>query len=187
MNFKATAIPGVYVIEPRVFTDNRGYFLETFRYDLFVRNISSVSFIQDNESKSGYGVLRGLHYQMTPHAQAKLVRVIVGSVLDVAVDIREGSPTFGKHVSVVLSAENKKQFFIPRGFAHGFVVLSREAVFSYKVDNYYNKDAERSILYNDSELAIDWQIPETDIITSAKDTSVPSLREAELFVYNDGD
>ena len=140
MNFIQTEIPEVIIIEPKVFGDSRGYFLESFNKKEFERNIGKIDFVQDNESKSTYGVLRGLHYQLPPFAQSKLVRVIKGEVLDVAVDIRKGSPTFGKHVAVELSEENKKQLFIPRGFAHGFLTLSKEAIFTYKVDNYYAPD-----------------------------------------------
>lgn len=165
------------IIEPRVFEDERGYFFESFRWDKFKENIGDIGFVQDNESRSTYGVLRGLHYQLPPFAQSKLVRVIEGSVLDVAVDIRKGSPTFAQHVAVELTSQNKRQLFIPRGFAHGFVVLSKEAVFSYKVDNYYNKESDRGILYSD--LGIDWRIK--DVILSPKDEIQPPLNEAELF------
>ena len=164
-----THIDGVVIIEPKVFGDERGYFFESFSEEWFRENVCDTQFVQDNESKSKYGVLRGLHFQKTPFAQAKLVRVVKGRVLDVAVDIRKDSPTFGKHVAVELSEENKRQFFIPRGFAHGFVVLSDEAVFQYKCDNYYAPQSEGGIIWNDPELNIDWQIPEEDIILSEKD------------------
>ena len=151
MKYTEQAIPGVWVIEPTVFNDSRGYFFEAFKKEEFEQHIGKVNFIQDNESKSSYGVLRGLHYQKGEFAQAKLVRVIKGEVLDVAVDIRKNSPTFGKHVTVVLSEENKKQFFIPRGFAHGFLVISPEAIFTYKVDNIYAPQSEEGIIYNDPD------------------------------------
>ena len=186
MKFTKTNIPEVILIEPDIFGDNRGYFLETFRSDLFVQQTGIVShFIQDNESRSTYGVLRGLHYQLPPHAQSKLVRVIEGKVLDIAVDIRKGSPTFGEHVSVELSAENKHQLFIPRGFAHGFVVLSETALFSYKVDNYYSPECDRGILFDDPQLNINWQVGSQHLQLSEKDKSQPLLKNAEdLFDYN---
>lgn len=165
--------------------DARGYFIETFRQDLFEQAVGhKVPFVQDNESRSSYGVLRGLHYQLPPHAQSKLVRVIDGSVLDVAVDIRKGSPTFGRHVAVELSGENKKQLFVPRGFAHGFVVLSKQATFTYKVDNYYSPECDRGLSYNDKAIGIDWGVEESDLQLSAKDTLLPQLSEtADLFEY----
>lgn len=163
-----TPIKGLKVIEPKVFGDHRGYFFESYNKELFQGNID-VDFVQDNESFSSYGVLRGLHYQLPPHAQSKLVRVVQGEVLDVAVDIREGSNTYGEWFSIRLSAENKKQLFIPRGFAHGFVVLSETAIFVYKCDNYYSKESEGSIIYNDSKLNIDWEIPFEDMKLSEKD------------------
>lgn len=156
MTYLQTEIDGVWIIEPKVFKDARGYFMEAFKKEEFERNIGRIDFVQDNESQSSYGVLRGLHYQKGEYSQSKLVRVIKGKVLDVAVDLRKASPTFGKHVSVLLSEENKRQFFIPRGFAHGFLVLSEEAIFTYKVDNIYAPQAEASILYNDKDLNIDW-------------------------------
>ena len=161
MNYIQTEIDGVWLIEPRVFPDERGYFMEAYKKEEFEANIGPVNFIQDNESKSSFGVLRGLHYQKGEYSQAKLVRVLKGEVLDVAVDLRKSSPTFGKHVCVLLSEENKRQFFIPRGFAHGFAVLSEEAVFTYKVDNKYAPQAEASILYNDEALGIDWPLAES--------------------------
>lgn len=185
MRFTETELKGVFVIEPKVFGDNRGYFFESFRADLFRKEIGDVEFIQDNESKSARGVLRGLHYQLPPFAQSKLVRVIQGEVLDVAVDVRKGSPTFGKSVSEVLSAENKKQIFIPIGFAHGFLVLSDEAVFAYKVDALYSKESEAGIIYNDDSLNINWRLEEAQIKLSEKDKNLPILEKAELFNYGD--
>lgn len=181
MEYKATEIEGVYIIEPRVFNDARGYFFEAFKQSEFEEHIGKVNFIQDNESKSGYGVLRGLHYQKGDLSQAKLVRVIKGRVLDVAVDIRKSSPTFGKHVMVELSDENKRQFFIPRGFAHGFLVLSDEAIFTYKVDNVYAPQAEASIRFDDPDLGIVWPINQQDVLTSEKDLKANSFRDAEYF------
>ena len=181
MEFKKTAIEGVYIIEPRVFTDARGYFFEAWKKQEFEEHVGSVDFIQDNESKSSYGVLRGLHYQKGDFSQAKLVRVIKGKVLDVAVDIRQSSPTFGKHVMVELSEENKRQFFIPRGFAHGFLVLSEEAIFTYKVDNPYAPQAEAGIRWNDPALGIEWPIDSTQVQTSEKDLKQPFLKDAEVF------
>lgn len=181
MNYLKTDIEGVIIIEPRVFHDPRGYFFEAFKQDEFNENIGKVDFIQDNESKSSKGVLRGLHYQKGEFSQAKLVRVIKGSVVDVAVDIRKSSPTFGKHVMVELSEENKRQLFIPRGFAHGFLVLSDEAVFTYKVDNTYAPQQEASIRFDDKALGIDWPMPSSDMILSPKDMEGKSFAEAELF------
>lgn len=181
MNFKKTAIEGVYVIEPRVFNDARGYFFEAWKKEEFEKNIGPIEFVQDNESKSSYGVLRGLHYQKGAASQSKLVRVIKGKVLDVAVDIRKSSPTFGQHVMVELSDENKRQFFIPRGFAHGFLVLSDEAVFTYKVDNHYAPQAEAGICWNDPAIGIDWPIDPKDVLTSEKDMKQPLLKDAEVF------
>ena len=181
MIFTELEISGLFLIEPKVIGDGRGYFLESYRDDLFSRNIRSIQFVQDNESRSTSGVLRGLHYQLPPFAQSKLVRVIEGAVLDVAVDIRSGSATFGRYVAVELSAENKKQLFIPRGFAHGFVVLSEAAIFSYKVDNYYSREDDRGIRWNDPSLGIDWRLSERDLILSEKDRNAPLISEAELF------
>jgi len=164
-----TAIPEVKIIEPRIFEDERGYFFESFNEKEFKEKVCDTTFIQDNEAKSSYGVLRGLHYQKPPYAQAKLVRVIKGEVLDVAVDIRKESPTFKQWVSVILSEENKRQLFVPRGFAHGYVVLSEEAIFAYKVDNRYAPNSEGGIMYDDKALNIDWQICSSDVILSAKD------------------
>ncbi len=185
MKFTKTSIPDVILIESKVFGDTRGYFVETFREDLFQQETGlETTFIQDNESRSSHGVLRGLHYQLAPYAQSKLVRVIEGKVLDVAVDIREGSPTFGQHVSIELSAENKNQLFIPRGFAHGFVVLSETAIFAYKVDNYYSPECDRGILFNDPQLNIDWKIESQKLQLSDKDKSQPLLIDAtEFFDY----
>ena len=181
MNYIQTEIDGVWIIEPKVFNDARGYFMEAFKKEEFEANIGKVNFIQDNESKSSYGVLRGLHYQKGEFCQAKLVRVIKGEVLDVAVDLRESSPTFGKYVSVLLNEENKRQFFIPRGFAHGFLVLSEEAIFTYKVDNAYAPQAEASVLYNDKDLSIDWPINENQIIMSDKDKTAKAFKDADVF------
>lgn len=181
MEYIKTDIEGVFVIEPRVFNDARGYFFEAWKQEEFNEHIGEVNFIQDNESKSSFGVLRGLHYQKGELSQAKLVRVIKGKVLDVAVDIRKSSPTFGKHVMVELSEENKRQFFIPRGFAHGFLVLSDEAVFTYKVDNPYAPQAEAGIRWNDPDLAIEWPIDPAQVLTSEKDLKQPLLKDAEVF------
>ncbi len=181
MKFIQTRLPEVVLIKPQVFGDSRGYLLESFRRDLFIQNLGNIEFVQDNESKSSLGVLRGLHYQLPPYAQSKLVRVVVGKTLDVAVDIRRNSPTFGQHVAVELSEENKQQLFIPQGFAHGFVVLSKEAVFAYKLDAFYAPDYARSINYADTELGIDWKLPNTDLILSDKDKQAPVLRHADIF------
>ena len=181
MEYKQTDIEGVYIIEPRVCTDPRGYFVEAWKKAEFEEHIGKVDFIQDNESKSTRGVLRGLHYQQGEWSQAKLVRVIKGRVLDVAVDIRRSSPTFGRHVAVELSEDNKLQLFIPRGFAHGFLVMSDEAVFTYKVDNAYAPHAEAGILWNDPELGINWPIRADEVITSDKDMKQPLLKDAQLF------
>lgn len=187
MKFTQTEIPEVILIEPNVFGDERGYFVETFRSDIFARETGiNTTFVQDNESRSSHGVLRGLHYQLPPYAQSKLVRVIEGKVLDVAVDIRQGSPTFGQHVDVELSAENKHQLFIPRGFAHGFVVLSETAIFAYKVDSYYSPECDRGIQFDDPQLQIDWQIDQRALQLSEKDKVQPLLKDTkELFKYQD--
>lgn len=169
MKITTTAIEGVVILEPKVFGDERGYFFESFSQREFEEKVCKTTFVQDNESSSRYGVLRGLHFQKPPHAQAKLVRVVKGKVLDIAVDIRKGSPTFGHHVSTELSGENKRQLFIPRGFAHGFAVLSEEVVFQYKCDRYYVPHSEGGILWNDPALGIDWKLPEEDVILSEKD------------------
>ena len=181
MEYIETEIAGVFIIEPRVFSDARGYFMEAWKEEEFNQHIGRVKFIQDNESKSSYGVLRGLHYQKGEWSQAKLVRVIKGRALDVAVDIRKSSPTFGKHVMVELSEDNKRQFFIPRGFAHGFLVLSEEAIFTYKVDNPYMPAEEAGIRWNDPELAIEWPIDPAAVQTSEKDLKQPLLKEAQVF------
>jgi len=183
MKFIKTEIPEVVIIEPKVLGDDRGYFMETFRQDLFEKNVRKINFIQDNESKSKKGVLRGLHYQLPPFAQSKLVRVIKGSVIDVAVDIRKGSPTFGEYVAIELSEENKRQLFIPRGFAHGFLVTSDEAIFSYKVDNYYAPEYDRNIRFDDPDIDIDWNFPKEKILISDKDKNAPFLKDAEVFEY----
>ncbi|WP_278777973.1 dTDP-4-dehydrorhamnose 3,5-epimerase [Bacteroides nordii] len=170
MNIIKTSIEGVVIIEPRLFKDERGYFFESFNQREFEEKVCKTTFVQDNESKSGYGVIRGLHYQKPPFAQSKLVRVIKGAVLDVAVDIRKGSPTFGQHVAVELTEENHRQFFIPRGFAHGFSVLSEEVIFQYKCDEFYHPEAEGAIAWNDAELGIDWKIPLEKVLVSEKDS-----------------
>lgn len=169
------------MIEPKVFNDARGYFMEAWKQAEFNEHVGKVDFIQDNESKSSFGVLRGLHFQKGAAAQAKLVRVIKGKVLDVAVDIRKSSPTFGKHVMVELSEENKRQFFIPKGFAHGFLVLSEEAIFTYKVDNPYAPQSEAGIRWDDPDLAIQWPIDPQKVQTSEKDLKQPSFKDAEVF------
>lgn len=176
MEFIPQFIPDVWVIKPKVHDDGRGHFVETFRQDKFEDALGyKINFTQDNESKSYKGVLRGLHFQLAPHAQSKLIRVIEGAVLDVAVDIRKGSPTFGQHVAVELSGDNKKQMFVPRGFAHGFVVLTDTATFAYKVDNYYSPEFDRGLAFDDRELNIDWQLPKQQLLLSDKDTQQPTL------------
>ena len=182
MDYKETKIKGVFIIEPKVFQDARGYFMEAWKQAEFDEHVGKTVFIQDNESKSSFGVLRGLHYQKGDASQAKLVRVIKGKVLDVAVDIRKSSPTFGQHVMVELSEENKRQFFIPRGFAHGFLVLSEEAIFTYKVDNPYAPQADAGIRWNDPDLGIEWPIDPAKVQTSEKDLKQPLLKDAEVFV-----
>lgn len=182
MKFIRTLIPDVIICEPNVFGDDRGYFVETFREDKLEEFLGfKINFCQDNESKSTFGVLRGLHYQLPPFSQTKLVRVLTGSVLDVAVDIRKGSKTFGKHVTVELTGENKKQVLVPRGFAHGFLVLSKEATFAYKVDNYYSPECDRGIAFNDPSLNIDWKIPVEKMQLSAKDKKQPLFEDATHF------
>jgi dTDP-4-dehydrorhamnose 3,5-epimerase len=185
MTFLRTEIPDVVICEPTVHGDDRGYFVETFRQDKLEEFLGfKLNFCQDNESKSSQGVLRGLHYQLPPHAQTKLVRVIKGRVLDVAVDIRKGSPTFGKHVTVEITEENKKQVLVPRGFAHGFVVLSKEAIFAYKVDNYYSPECDRGIAYDDKDLNVNWQIDALKLQLSTKDTKQPKFKETtDLFEF----
>ena len=181
-----TEIDGVVIIEPRIFNDDRGYFYESFSQREFEEKVCRTTFVQDNQSKSSYGVVRGLHFQKPPYSQSKLVRCIKGAVLDVAVDIRRGSPTFGKYVAVELTEENHRQFFVPRGFAHGFAVLSEEAVFQYKCDNFYNKESEGSVAWNDPELAIDWRIPAEKVILSEKDKLSTNIADADfLFDYNE--
>lgn len=169
MKIIKTNIEGLLIIEPTIFEDRRGYFMESFSQKEFQNIVGKIDFVQENESKSKYGVVRGLHFQQGEYAQAKLVRVVIGSVLDVAVDIRVGSPTFGQHLAIELSEDNKRQLFIPRGFAHGFSVLSEEAIFQYKCDNYYNPQSEGAILWNDPQLNIDWKIPQENILLSDKD------------------
>jgi dTDP-4-dehydrorhamnose 3,5-epimerase len=185
MNFTRTNIPDVIIIEPKVHGDDRGYFVETFRADKLEEFLGyKINFCQDNESKSSKGVLRGLHYQLPPHAQTKLVRVIQGSVLDVAVDIRKNSPTFGQHVAVKLTAENKKQLLVPRGFAHGFIVLEDDTTFAYKVDNYYSPENDRGISFDDIDLDIDWILDKEELNLSAKDKIQPNLNETnDIFEY----
>lgn len=179
MTVKETKLQGCFILEPKIFMDERGRFFESYNDVVFERAIGrKVNFVQDNQSHSKYGVIRALHYQVGQHAQAKLVRVLHGKVLDVAVDLRKGSPTFGHHISVELSAENHKQLFIPRGFAHGFVVLSDHADFFYKCDNFYYPESEAGIIYNDPELNIDWIIPQSDHVLSPKDAALPILKEA---------
>ncbi|MBO4466072.1 MAG: dTDP-4-dehydrorhamnose 3,5-epimerase [Bacteroidales bacterium] len=186
MNVIKTDIEGVVIVEPKVFGDSRGYFFESFSERDFAARVRPVSFVQDNESKSSYGVVRGLHYQKGRFSQSKLLRVIKGQVLDIAVDLRVGSPSFGKHVAVVLSGDNHRQLFIPRGFAHGFSVLSEEAVIQYKCDRFYEPAAEAAIAWDDPDLGIDWQVPADKVILSEKDKSHPRLSEtADLFDYNE--
>ena len=186
MNIIQTSIEGVVIVEPRLFRDARGYFFESFSARDFSEKVRAVNFVQDNESRSTCGVLRGLHFQRPPHAQSKLVRCVRGAVLDVAVDIRRGSPTYGRHVAVELTEDNHLQLFIPRGFAHGFAVLSAEAVFQYKCDNYYAPEADGGISIRDASLGIDWRIPEEKIILSEKDTRHPLLRDfVSPFEYNE--
>ena len=179
MNVIETKIPGVVIIEPRLFPDARGYFFESFSKREFEEKVGKIDFVQDNESKSSYGVLRGLHFQKPPYAQSKLVRVVKGAVLDVAVDIRKGSPTFGQHVAVELTEDNHRQFFIPRGFAHGFAVLTDEVIFQYKCDNFYAPASEGAIAWDDPDLGIDWRVPAEQVILSEKDKKHPRLKEIE--------
>ncbi len=181
MNFIKTEIDGVVIVEPKVFADERGYFFESYNCGAFAAAGIDADFVQDNQSKSCYGVIRGLHCQTGEHAQAKLVRVVEGRVLDVAVDIREGSKTFGRHVAVELSAENKRQLYIPRGFLHGFSVLSETAVFVYKCDNSYCKEAETGVRYDDREIGIDWQIPADRVIVSEKDKLYGGLKDVTYY------
>ena len=181
MNITTTEIEGLVILEPEVFADGRGYFFESFSQREFEEKVCKTTFVQDNESSSRYGVLRGLHFQKPPHAQAKLVRVVKGKVLDIAVDIRKGSPTFGHHVSIELSGENKRQLFIPRGFAHGFAALSDEVILQYKCDNYFAPGSEEGILWNDPALGIDWKLPAEAIILSEKDKKNKLLNELKLY------
>ena len=185
MKYIQTEIAGLWIIEPKVLSDSRGYFMESFKQEVFNQNVGKVDFIQENESGSSRGVLRGLHYQLAPYSQAKLVRVIEGTVLDVAVDLRKGSPTFGKYMAVELSGQNKRQFYIPQGFAHGFHVLSERAVFTYKVDNPYMPSHERSLRFDDSQIGIDWQITDPEnVILSEKNKNAPLLAEADInYIY----
>lgn len=180
-----TDIEGLVIIEPRIFNDDRGYFYESFSQQEFEEKVCNTVFVQDNQSKSSYGVLRGLHFQKAPFAQSKLVRVVKGAVLDVAVDIRKGSPTYGKHIAVELTEENHRQLFIPRGFAHGFVVLSEEVIFQYKCDNFYSKESEGSLMFNDADLNINWMIPEEKAILSEKDKHHQLFKDFDSpFNYN---
>lgn len=181
MNIIKTEIEGLLIIEPRIFTDSRGYFFESFNQREFEQHIA-VNFVQDNESKSSYGVVRGLHFQKEVHAQSKLVRVVVGKVLDVALDLRVGSKTFGKYFAVELSEENHRQLYIPKGFAHGFSVLSEEVIFQYKCDNYYCPESEGAIAWDDPDLGIDWKIPSDRIILSEKDRNHPRLKDYEILL-----
>lgn len=186
MELIETGLEGVVVIKQKVYSDTRGYFFESFSQKEFEEKVCKTTFVQDNESKSTYGVVRGLHFQKAPYAQSKLISVVKGCVLDIAVDIRKGSPTFGKHVETVLSEENRLQFFVPRGFAHGFVVLSEEAILQYKCDNYYKPQLEGGIKWNDPALNINWQIPIVDIILSEKDKNNPLLSESDyLFDFTE--
>jgi dTDP-4-dehydrorhamnose 3,5-epimerase len=186
MPFIDTGFPGLKIFEPHTFGDHRGYFLESFNENTFREAGVNAHFVQDNESKSQFGVIRGLHYQLNPHAQAKLVRVVIGKVLDVVVDIRVGSPTYGQKFELELSGENKKQLFIPRGFAHGFSVLEDNTIFSYKCDNFYNKESEGGISYMDPSLQIDWQIPADKILFSEKDMLNPLMKDAKHnFIYTE--
>lgn len=182
MAFIPTEIKDVWVIEPKIFEDDRGYFYESFNADQFNNETGlNVNFVQDNQSKSNKGVLRGLHYQVGEHAQAKLVRVLQGSVQDIAVDLRKNSPTFGKYFSIILSGENHKQLFVPRGFAHGFLVLEDNTIFAYKCDNFYNKESEGGMIYNDETINVKWELAQSDYILSEKDTILPNLETARRF------
>ena len=180
-----SAIPDVLIFEPTVFGDDRGYFFESFRQDFFEEHVGQVAFVQENESKSAYGVLRGLHFQKPPFTQSKLVRVLYGSVLDVAVDLRLGSPWYGRHVTCLLDTEQKRMLWVPQGFAHGFVVLSNEAVFAYKCDNYYTPSHDAGILWNDPSLAIEWRLPAEVIRVSGKDAAQPAFSSVNTFLYEE--
>lgn len=185
MPFETTPIPGLLVFKPKVFEDNRGYFFESYNEQLFREQGIDIRFVQDNQSQSAYGVIRGLHYQKSPHAQCKLVRVLEGEILDVAVDIRKGSPTYGQHFSLVLSAENKQQLFVPEGFAHGFSVLSKRAVVMYKCNRFYSKESEGGLLFNDPALGIDWQVPADAQLISDKDQVLPLFADHQTpFEYS---
>ena len=180
-----TDIEGVFIIQPKVFGDSRGYFMESYSMRDFNEHVADINFVQDNESMSTYGVMRGLHFQRPPYAQSKLVRCVKGKVIDVAVDIRKGSPTYGKHVAVELSEDNHRQFFIPQGFAHGFAVLSNEAIFQYKCDNFYHPEADGGICITDQTLGIDWKIPLSEALLSEKDKKHPLLADFDSpFIYN---
>lgn len=183
MNIIPTNIPDVLIFEPKVFGDARGYFFESFRQDVFEKAVGKIHFVQDNQSRSSYGVLRGLHFQRPPFTQSKLVRCIEGEVLDVAVDIRIGSPTYGQHAAVRLSADNQRQLWVPQGFAHGFIVLSDTAIFSYKCDNYYAPEYDGGVLWNDPQIGIDWIVPESDVQLSGKDKLQPLMAEINHFQY----
>ncbi|MFO7828833.1 MAG: dTDP-4-dehydrorhamnose 3,5-epimerase [Bacteroidales bacterium] len=183
MEIKETDIPGILIIKPKIFEDPRGYFFESYNKNKLNNALGDLEFVQDNQSLSGFGTIRGLHYQLAPYAQAKLIRVLQGKIYDIAVDIRQNSPTFGKHFGIELSDENKKQLFIPHGFAHGFSVLSKEAIVFYKTDQYYHKESERGIKYNDPELNIDWKINLSESILSSKDKVLPSFKESEKNFY----
>jgi dTDP-4-dehydrorhamnose 3,5-epimerase len=184
MPFMTTPIPGLLVFEPKIFADSRGYFFESYNANIFKQEGIDVLFVQDNQSSSGYGVIRGLHYQLNPHAQTKLVRVLAGSILDVAVDMRNGSPTYGHHYTIELSAENKKQLLVPKGFAHGFSVLSEKAEVLYKCDGFYDKDSEGGIRFDDASLNIDWKIPPGKAIISDKDKILPPLAATQTnFIF----
>ncbi len=180
-----TNIPDVLIFEPKVFGDHRGYFFESFRQDVFEQAVGKIHFIQDNQSRSSYGVLRGLHFQRPPYTQSKLVRCLEGEVLDVAVDLRIGSPTYGQHAAVRLSAENHRQLWVPKGFAHGFVVLSETAIFAYKCDNYYAPEYDAGVLWNDPQLGIDWQIPTEAVQLSGKDEKQPAFSSCDCFSYEE--
>ncbi|MFT3677463.1 MAG: dTDP-4-dehydrorhamnose 3,5-epimerase [Chitinophagaceae bacterium] len=184
MQITTTHIPDLKILEPRVFEDSRGYFFESYNQSVFLQNGIGLTFVQDNQSSSSYGVIRGLHYQLPPHAQTKLVRVLQGTILDVVLDIRQGSPTYGQHYTIELSAENKKQLLVPRGFAHGFSVLSERAVVLYKCDGLYNKESDAGILYNDPALDIDWKIPADKAVISDKDRILPLFKDCRnTFTY----
>lgn len=183
MEIKETDIPGILIIKPKIFEDPRGYFFESYNKNKLNDALDDLEFVQDNQSLSGFGTIRGLHYQLAPYAQAKLIRVLQGKIYDIAVDIRQNSPTFGKHFGIELSDENKTQLFIPHGFAHGFSVLSKKAIVFYKTDKYYHKESERGIKYNDPELNIDWKINLSESILSSKDKVLPSFKESEKNFY----